>query len=122
MKLKELFIDWLTESRYIKTLERHSAEIRADFTHRLSEKDTLIRMQRIEIALLKQDNEQMRLVLMPLGSPAGKLFADKFQNAPTAPVPQDWQAELNKMLEEEDNGIRSRRRIQEHEQSTDDGA
>ena len=42
------------------------------------EKDTIIRALRIELAEVKAENERMRMVLMPLGSPAGQMYAAKF--------------------------------------------
>lgn len=121
MKLKEIFLNWLTESRYVQHLEKHVEELRCDLAARLAEKDTTIRQLRLKIASLEADNERMRLVLMPLGSPAGAMYAAKFQ----APVPaqaavDDWQGELNKMLQEEENGIRESGRVQEHEPRADD--
>ena len=116
MKLKELIIDWLTESRYIRALEKHLDTQRSDFLVRLAEKDTLLRGLRIEFATMKAENERMRLVLMPLGSSAGQVYSAKFQSGVgTVPVlekkdttfegPLDWQGELNKMLQEEEDGI-----------------
>lgn len=128
MSLREIFIDWLTSSRYVAYLEKSVDQLRGDFTARLSEKDVLIRSLRIELAAVKAENERMRLVLMPLGSPAGAMYAAKFQAQPTSQAqptvqePRDWQGELSKMLKEEEDGIRSRGRIQEHEPGADDGA
>jgi hypothetical protein len=69
----------------------------------------------------------MRLVLMPLGSPAGQMYAQKFRPIAVKPgevvdVPLDWNGELKKMLEEEEDGIRNVGRLQEHESRPDAGA
>jgi len=130
LSLREIFIDWLTSSRYVEYLEKSGDQLRDDFSARLSEKDVLIRSLRIELAAVRSENERMRLVLMPLGSPAGALYAAKFQAQPAsqaqptlaAQEARDWQGELSKMLKEEEDGIRSRGRIQEHEPRADDGA
>ncbi|HXF12232.1 MAG TPA: hypothetical protein VN517_03705 [Terriglobales bacterium] len=121
-------MNWLFP--YRTHLEAELKQQREDFAALLAEKDTQIRSLRIELAGVKDENERMRLVLMPLGSQAGQLYAAKFQ--PMTQVqpakdssftgPQDWQGELNKMLQEEEDGIRSRGRIQEHKSGTDDGA
>lgn len=118
---------------YRAHLEDEVKYLKAETAARLSDKDTLIRSLRIELSGVKAENERMRLVLMPLGSPAGQMYAVKFQagsqfqgqqsaSTPSPPASIDWQGELNKMLQEEEDGIRSRGRIQEHEPSTDDGA
>jgi hypothetical protein len=126
MKLRELFINWLTESRYVAHLEQHVEQLRGDLSTRIAEKDTLVRALRLELAAVKAENERMRLVLMPLGSPAGAMYAAKFGQTVTqetqVTAPQGWDGELKKMLQEEEDGIRSRGRIQEHESRPDDGA
>jgi len=127
MKLKELLIDWLTESRYIKALERFHVEQRQDFTQRLAEKDDQIHSLRIEIAALKMESDRMRLILMPLGSPAGAQYAatySKPQYKPPADKPafepvDDWQTELNKAIQE-DERAHSQGRKELHEQGADD--
>lgn len=135
MNLRELFIQWLTGSQYLRHLEEELSTLRMDFSQRLNEKDIYIKSLRVELAGVKQEAERMRLVLMPLGSPAGQMYAAKFQTGPvksdigvqgSSPIRSDmaldWQGELNQMLKEEEHGIRSRGRIQINESPTDDGS
>ena len=140
MSLRELLVDWLTSSRYISSLERIHAEQREDCVARLADKDAQIKALRLELALVKNENEKMRLVLMPLGSAAGKTFAAKFGAAANGQsdrsfvamgsarekaarsTPLDWQGELNQMLQEEEDGIQGKRRTEVHEQAANDGA
>ena len=129
MTLRELIIDWLTSSRYVKWLETRHQEQRQDYTERLSEKDSQIKHLRVELAGTKLECDRMRAVLMPFGSPSGSAYAQKFEITATPPVvpafdgPDDWQAELNKMYEKEkEDGIHGEGRIQEHEPSADASA
>ena len=129
MTLRELIIDWLTSSRYVKWLETRHQEQRQDYTERLSEKDSQIKQLRVELAGTKLECDRMRAVLMPFGSPSGSAYAQKFEITATPPVvpafdgPDDWQAELNKMYEKEkEDGIHGEGRIQEHEPSADASA
>jgi hypothetical protein len=129
MTLRELIIDWLTSSRYVKWLETQHQEQRQDYTERLSEKDSQIKHLRVELAGTKLECDRMRAVLMPFGSPSGSAYAQKFEITATPPVvpafdgPDDWQAELNKMYEKEkEDGIHGEGRIQEHEPSADASA
>jgi hypothetical protein len=129
LTLRELIIDWLTSSRYVKWLETRHQEQRQDYTERLSEKDSQIKQLRVELAGTKLECDRMRAVLMPFGSPSGSAYAQKFEITATPPVvpafdgPDDWQAELNKMYEKEkEDGIHGEGRIQEHEPSADASA
>jgi hypothetical protein len=129
LNLRELFIQWLTASRFIQSLETRIAEQRNDFQERLGEKDAQIRLLRTEVATLKLECDRMRSVLLPFASPSGAAYAQRFDASPQKPpqvpalaAPDDWQAELNKMLEEEQSGLRSERREKEHQPSADDGA
>ena len=130
MKLKELVIDWLTESRYCRFVESQLIQQRQDFTTRLAEKDDQIHSLRVELSAQKLESDRMRLILMPLGSPAGAAYAASFsspQYRPPADKPafelaDDWQSELNKMYREEEHGIRSEGRQEVHEPAADDGA
>lgn len=129
MTLRELIIDWLTSSRYVKWLEMEHQEQRQDYTEWLAEKDSQIKHLRVELAGAKLECDRMRAVLMPFGSPSGSAYAQKFEITATPPVvpafdgPDDWQAELNKMYEKEkEDGIHGEGRIQEHEPSADASA
>ena len=119
MTIRELIIDWLTASRYVKWLEARHIEQRQDHTSHLSEKDSQIKHLRIELSAVRYECDRMRSVLMPFGSPAGAAYAQKYHASapPVVPAfdgPDDWQAELNKLYTEETNGI--------HEQKAYDDA
>lgn len=107
MTLRELFINWLTASRFIQSLEARLIEQRMDYTGRLGEKDARIKELRSEVATLKIECDRMRMVLLPFGSPQGTLYAQRFDGrqkpevVPEFTGPDDWQAELAKVIEEE---------------------
>lgn len=129
MTLRELIIDWLTSSRYVRWLEARHIEQRQDYTERLAEKDAQIKQLRVELAGQKLECDRMRSVLMPFGSPAGAAYTQQFTTDAKPPVvpefegPDDWQAELNKLYQkEQSDGIPSEGRIQEHEPSADEAA
>ncbi len=109
---------------YRTHLEDELKQQRADFTARLLEKDVLVRQLRLELANIKVDRERMWAALMPPRPLGGQIHAAQFQGGqPDAMQPhEDWQGELSKLLKEEEDGIRSGRRIQEHEPGADDGA
>lgn len=117
MSIRELIIDWLTASRYVKWLEARHIEQRQDFTLRLDEKDHQIKLLRTELAAMRQYVPQFA---------ANHTWQ---QNLPTPPPvvpafsgPDDWQAELNRLYEKENDGISEQRREVVHEQTPDDGA
>lgn len=126
MTLRELFINWLTGSRFIQSLEQRIAEQRQDYTERLAEKDLLIRLLRTESASLKLECDRMRAVLMPFGSPAGSAYSQRYDTTSKPPVvpeftgPDDWSAELHKIYQEEEDGLRSERQEEIHKQTPDD--
>jgi hypothetical protein len=129
MTLRELFIDWLTASRFIKSLEARIIEQRMDYTDRLSEKDNQIKQLRVELAGAKLECDRMRAVLMPFGSSAGAAFAQQYQTGNKPPVvpafegPDDWQAELNKIYEkEQSDGVSQQRREEVQQPASDDAA
>ncbi len=130
MTLRELFINWLTASRFIKSLEMQAYQQRSDFTDRLLEKDGLIKQLRTEVAALKLECDRMRAVIMPHASPAGREFAQRFDVHQVKPAvvpqfsgPDDWAAELNKMYQQEEkDGIPGERREELHQSPADDGA
>ena len=128
MTLRELFINWLTASRFIRSLEARHHEQRQDFTERLAEKDLLIRLLRGENQSLKLECDRMRAVLMQFGSPAGSAYSQRYDEHKKPPVvpafsgPDDWQAELNKMYQEEDDGLSKQRWTEVHQPAPDDGA
>ena len=130
MTIRELFIDWLTSSRYIGWLEARHIEQRQDYTALLDDKQAQIKQLRVELASVKLECDRMRAVLMPFGSPAGAAFAQQYQTGNKPPMvpafdgPDDWQAELNKIYEEErSDGIHEQgRELQEHESRPGNGA
>ena len=129
MTLRELFIDWLTSSRYIGWLEARHIEQRQDYTTLLDDKQNQIKQLRVELASAKLECDRMRAVLMPFGSPSGAAFAQQFQPSQAPPVvpafegPDDWQAELSKMyMKEQTDGTHEHGRQEVHESSADDGA
>jgi len=130
MTLRELIIDWLTASRFIKSLEARIIEQRQDYTELIADKQNQIKLLRIELAGSKLECDRMRAVLMPFGSPAGAAFAQQYQTGNKPPMvpafdgPDDWQAELNKIYEEErSDGIHEQgRELQEHESRPGNGA
>ena len=107
MTLRELIINWLTASRFIRSLEARIVEQRQDYTQLLADKQNQIKLLRIELAGLKLECDRMRAVLMPFGSPAGSAFAQQYQSGSKPPVvPEftgldDWSAELNKLYDKE---------------------
>lgn len=129
MTIRELIIDWLTASRYVKWLEARHQEQRQDYTERLAEKDTRIHELRTENAGLKLECDRMRLVLMPLGSPSGAIYADRFKGQPKPPIAGpafepvgDWAAELEAIYQKEaNNGVQGEGRTDVNEPSTDAG-
>src|ERR1700749_3645665 len=107
MKIRELFIDWLTSSRYIRHLEMSSATMRQDFQERLQEKDAIIAALRTELAAEKLESDRMRLILMPLGSVPGAAYAAQYNQKPPVPkqpefaepaIASGWEAELQEFL------------------------
>lgn len=105
-------LDWLFSSRYIAHLE-------AELVSRLAEKDALIRQLRIELAEVKAMRYAPPLAVKSFAHPDDKLSRPLSVATVT---PQDWQAELTKLLQEEEDGIRSGGRVQEHESRAHDGA
>ena len=130
MNLRDIFIDWLTSSRYVRWLEARHIEQRQDYTGRLAEKDARIQELKTELAGMRIECDRMRLVLMPLGSPAGAMYAARFagvkQERPPVPAfdgPLDWQAELKEMIKQEEaDGIPGKGRQTVHESPAHDGA
>lgn len=96
-------------------LENELKQQREDFQERLAEKNVTIRQLRVELAAAKSDSSQTAQLLtdIPIPFPRQEVQFD---------LPQDWQSDLSRLLKEEENGIRSRGRIQEHEPSADDVA
>lgn len=108
MTLRRWLSDMLTASRYCQSLEQRLIEQRMDYETRLAEKDARIKELRTEFAGQKLESDRMRLVLMPLGSPAGAVYAERFSReqrpqsvTPEWDGPEDWQAELARMLKNE---------------------
>lgn len=129
MSLRDLIIDWLTASRYVKWLEARHEEQRQLYTQWLAEKDSQIKTLRVELAGAKLECDRMRAVLMPFGSPASAIYAQTYGTGSKPPVvpefsgPDDWQAELNKLYEKESkDGVQEQRWEAVHEPTAHDGA
>ena len=129
MGIREIIIEWLTATRYIKWLEARHYEQRQDFTVRMAEKDSIIREHKLTIAELSMECIRMRSVLMPLGSPAGQVYASRYGEqkkpaiVPAFDGPLDWRGEMQKMIsQEESDGIHGKRRDENHQPRSDDGA
>jgi hypothetical protein len=125
MTVRELFINWLTASRFIKTLEMNVMVQRSDFLDRLLEKDGLIKQLRAELAASKLECDRMRTVLMvPWATPSARELRQSQAVVPEFSGPDDWMAELNKAIrqQEEADGVSGERREVIHEQTADDGA
>ena len=101
-----------TES-YKAARDEQLAQLRADLEARIAEKDLDIKRLRAELQARGVRMEAP--IVEPKPAPVWSSTVD-----PNAPL--DWQGELSKMLQEEDDGIRERGRIQEHQPSADDGA
>jgi hypothetical protein len=87
---------------------------REDFLERLREKDAEIRRLRAELG-----SKGVRMEA-PVAQPKNRV--DMLVEAQGTGGPLDWQGELDQMLKEEEDGIRSGGRVQEHQPSADDGA
>lgn len=117
MTLRELFINWLTASRFIQSLEARINEQRQLYTEWLAEKDSQIKQLRSELASAK-------------GSPAGSAYSQRYDTPPQKPPvvpeftgPDDWVAELNREYEkEQSDGLRSEGRKEVYQPTADDGA
>jgi hypothetical protein len=124
MTIRELIIDWITASRYVKWLESRHYEQRQDFTERLSEKDARIKELRTEVVSLRLESDRMRLSVP--ANPMAVYAESQALKPPLVPAfygPLNWDAELQRMVEEEiANGIPSERRVQEHESSPHEAA
>jgi hypothetical protein len=121
LNLRELFIQWLTASRFIQSLETRIHEQRQDFTERLADKDAQIKQLRIDLATMKMERDRASAAL-----PQGLNLAPR----PAPPVlpaftgPDSWDAELNRLYEEQEkaNGTHGTGREEVHEPTADDGS
>jgi hypothetical protein len=92
-KIRQVFTD-LFGSRYMNMLETVNTQLRLDYEQRLNERDETIADLRDQLAQARVKIEGYELVLLPLASPVGKLFAPKRE--PTfetviGPTPGSWQ-------------------------------
>jgi hypothetical protein len=117
VSLREVFIDWLTSSRYIGMLEVVRREQRRDFLERLLEQKQRIRGLEAENQLLKEECARLRF---------GVVSPPRVPSAPRPYTgPLDWQSELDrelKKLKEEDDGTLGNGRQEIYEPAADDGA
>ena len=92
-RIRSFFHD-LFGSRLVNSLELQLLQLRSDYERRLEERDQTISDLRADLAQVKMKLEGYELVLLPLASPVGKLFAPKRE--PTfetviGPTPGSWQ-------------------------------
>lgn len=92
MKLKELFIEWLTESRYIQHLE-------AELKERLEEKNAQIRQLQVDLAIERRRKQHKAL---DRETAAPKPYEWNNFTLPNDAT-KDWASDLNKMLQEEED-------------------
>jgi hypothetical protein len=128
------FCETLLRSRYVQHLESEVAALKVLMRERIREKDEVIAGLREENAALKQECDRMRLVLMPMSSPAGAAYAAAHLPRPGMPPkfaqePSSWQAYVSQHIAEEEkkakeelqNGVQGKGRDTVH-QSPADGA
>lgn len=120
MNLRELFINWLTASRFIQSLEARHHEQRQDFTERLADKDTQIKQLRANLIAARFECDRLRAAAYGAPMPIQQIAPPVI---PEFTGPDDWQAELQRMYEqEESNGTHSNGREEIYESAADDGA
>jgi hypothetical protein len=102
----------LVNSDFIETLQRELVEQRNDYRFTLAQKDAEIRRLRAELASVTMEPEPVN------AKPAGMVFPV----TPPTITSMDWATELNKMLSEEEDGIRSERREEVHQSAPDESA
>ena len=122
MTLRELFIDWLTSSRYIKSLESARIEQRQLYESLLADKSEQIKSLRIQVAGLDAECRQLRGELNPkLRQYVGRQ-EQKPQVKPEFAAPVDWQAEVQRIAKEQQDGTHELGRKEVHQQASNDGA
>ena len=72
-----LFFRQLFGSRLIQRLEQDLLDVRADFEHRLNDKDDVIANLRSELQAARLKIETLETVIIPVISPVGNLFKPK---------------------------------------------
>ena len=122
MKITRWLADVLTASRYCASLEQRLQEQRQDFTERLGDKDARIKELRTELAGAKLESDRMRS--MHYGIPPALDRPGKPPVVPEFDGPLDWNAELQRMIQEEEaNGIREQGQVDaQHESGPSDAA
>ena len=121
MSFREILIDWLTSSRYIKSLESARIEQRQLYESLLADKAEQIKNLRIQVAGLDAECRQLRAELNPkLRQYLGKQ-EQKPQVKPEFNSPLDWQAEVQRIAKEQQDGTHELGRKAVHEQAANEG-
>lgn len=123
MTIREAIIDWLTGGRYQRIMETYERLVQKQYEHsreRLAEKDAQIRLLRVEL-------QQARSGLVPPPptnsvSVPRKSAVESRPAAVASDMTLDWNGELRRLIEEEQDGLRKHGREEIHKQTSDDGA
>ncbi len=107
-------LEFFTSSRYIGVLEDLLKQRREDYREVLAERNAEIRRLRAELG---SRGVTMETTIGPGAALKASALLD-----PELDGPPDWSHELNQMLKEEEDGIRSGGRVQVNESGSDDGA
>ena len=122
MSIREILIDWLTSSRYIKSLESARIEQRQLYESLLADKAEQIKSLRIQVAGLDAECRQLRGELNPkLRQYVGRQ-EQKPAPKPEFNAPLSWEAEVQRIAKEQQDGTHELRRKEVHQQAANDGA
>lgn len=117
MTIREAIIDWLTGGRYERIFQRQYEQCR----ERLMEKDAQIRLLRVELQQARSG-----VVNPPPTNTIPERRKSAVESRPAAVASDmntlDWNGELRRLIEEEQNGLRKSGREEIHESRSDDGA
>jgi len=124
VSIRELFIDWLTSSRFIKSLEAANIQQRQLYESLLADKAEQIKNLRIQVAGLDAECRQLRAELNPRFAKNQYLGKQeqKPQVKPEFNSPLDWQAEVQRIAKEQQDGTHELGRKAVHEQAANEGA
>lgn len=98
MTIRELFIEWLTNSQLTTSLEARIFEQRHDLEARIADKDALIADLKLELQGIKVEIGELRSGLLPRRydqMPQPPFVAPEFTGT------LDWNAEVEKILQDE---------------------
>lgn len=127
MSIREIFIDWLTSSRYIKSLESARIEQRQLYESLLADKAEQIKNLRIQVAGLDAECRQLREPWFASNRAIypGRLVRPTEPKPPVTPAfntPSDWQSEVARIAKEQQDGTHELGRKAVHEQAANEGA